>query len=200
MKRLAYFIRGINGKHEGLDWTDEAQYIAFEQTTLAADTYKYWSRFLANLFAGGRERVIAQDIREWQELGRVVPVMHSHGCELGIGAMRHVTKSVDEFVMIAAAVSRDCRKNGLLDLLESGKIKHVTAYTSTGDGALKWGGNWLGRLVGFGDFGRCTQAEINATLPPELHGRITVHQDNTMGHNDWITGDSLVHIVRLLEL
>ena len=196
---FTYFIRGIFGDAERRDWTDEAEWWWVKLTQFPADNYKYFSRVLANVFAGGRTRLIKRDISEWCEITShvVVPVMHSHGSKLGLGALAMIDGyQFPEVVLIAAAVNRDCAKNGIIELLDRDTVGHFTLVNSVNDGMLKHGGRWYGRLVGFGDLGRCTPEEVYATIPAGYHNRVTVIMDNEAGHSDHVTGDRLVAILR----
>lgn len=176
--RWNYFVPGIYSRREDpKNWDFQAQLWCYDNDAGAAAGFHYSAGALWGIFVRSRmTKWVAEDLTNAREVGfsPIKLIGHSNGCRIATAA---VAKSrVDELHLIAPAMPRDCRKNGLNRLALDGLVDRVFVYESPLDEWLGVGGDAYGDLGKYGPTYMC----------PELD-QIMVRVSRECRHSDWVS-------------
>jgi hypothetical protein len=139
-------------------------------------------------------KVLNRYLFHWGSLAgnRIHLVAHSNGADVVLDALKAeqaIYRSIEhpfKVDLISPAVSSDCNKNGITDLMKTGVIGDLRIWIAGKDRALRLGGSAIGRLFGYGTLG--LDGPKPGTLQGAPAGVRTIHE-MSFGHSDWFTDD-----------
>lgn len=197
MPRFFFFIPGIFQHPAGNDdWSDRAcDYVEAHCPGDFARDYEYRCGIFKTPGQARRCARVRDYLNAFADCDRIV-TGHSNGCDIALKTLAtNPLIKVKALHLVAAATPAHCGTNGLNEIARRGQVQEVHLYVSKNDRILLAGWlsyelfGWVGR--GFGDLG--LEGPLN--IGPDLAPILTIHQDDTMGHSDWLRGDSLYSLL-----
>jgi len=195
----------IHGKMSGgnSNWSAKLMEWGNKNTSADFSRLEYWE----GLLSCGHQRhidltakLLKNELSQWTYVGYQHVVAHSNGCDLIIQCLlQNPWLVVDDLHLIAAWVTRDCRKH-INVLLERGQVRRVFLYVSRSDDVLGWNILWppyWGRTLGkngptnlsFEGMRDSVVREMQYLfhdLQPTNEYPVQVGVDNTMKHGTWV--------------
>lgn len=198
------FINGILTRPgDAFAWTDLAVrwMINHGPAMTRGDRFEYGCpallrRFFLRGHACDLARVIGEYAAGHGHHPRLHLAGHSNGCELIARAVQLSSAPIASIHLIAGAVDRDFRVNGLGDRILRGQVGKAWCYCSHGDYVLKYAARpsqiFKAIGLGYGDLGG--RGPIGVT--PQH--RIETHWADDYGHSDWFLPDNFDRTMRLV--
>jgi len=199
MKKTVYvLINGILNNPEDIHgWTDTAELWIETKTKARATRMEYKSGALTRrIFQGKRIKNLVEIVREYSECN-IILVGHSNGCEIICQALRTSDIKAKEVHLVAAAATRDFRKNGLNEALESKRVGKLFLYGSINDSALKKA-KAFGFLSYFGLGYGWLGLDGPENVANELTGRMEMHWRDGFDHSTWWNNDNFEETMKLI--
>lgn len=191
-KRIIVAIHGILTGETSSAWQQRFKHFVIDRCPdIVVENREYWAGpfrfynlfFLNHLCAA---RVVDMLVPYIEDDHEVSFVTHSNGADIALKAIRqlaalgHRTRAV---VFIAGAIQADVQRNGIADLIESGKLGRAVAYCSRADAVLRerfiWPYGHLG-YQGFRHSPDCCPAEFDS-------GQIITRWFTGYGHGTYFT-------------
>lgn len=189
MKKTVYlFVNGIKTRPgASKNWTGRAVTATHEQFQAdpwapAAEKVEYHTLAITRaMYQKHRARKLIKVLDHYDPFHwhRVI-VAHSNGADVALDALRMAPQHrIQRIHLISPAVTWDCDKNGLGSFLRTGQLSQPPALWIAGkDKALRFGGSWVGRMLGYGALG------LKGPKPGTLPCRSGYCEPN-FGHSEW---------------
>jgi pimeloyl-ACP methyl ester carboxylesterase len=182
VSRIFIFVNGIlncPGDHDG--WTDRAATWVNVRTKDRAEKFEYFCGPLTRrLRLNSHAQDLAHLVAQYHD-HRVVLVGHSNGCELICRALRVSGVRIEDVHLISGACSPDFNRNGLAEVMESGRVQRVVVYVAGKDLPMRLA-KWTGKLLGLFGLGYGTLGHRGPLNHP---AGVRVVIEPGYGHSTW---------------
>lgn len=196
MKTVYIFVNGIRTfPGSSKNWNGRAvtathNKFADRLDTVVAEKVEYFTPALTRGFLQKHRARKLIKVLNYYDGWRTVVVAHSNGADVVLDALRMGEHRLQRLHLISPAVTWDCKKNGLgalykdtgtiLDTFPTdGRLREPPCLWIAGkDKALKFGGSFLGRMLGYGALG------LKGPKPGTLPHRSGYVEPN-FGHSEW---------------
>jgi hypothetical protein len=177
VNKLFVYINGIlTFPGESNNWTGRAVTWTHIHTPFRAEKIEYYVGPISRAFGQKKRAHKLVRTMEFYKGWSFTLVGHSNGCEVIRDALEELEWPVlDHLHLISGACNADFEQAGFNRL-----NCPVTVWRALQDQALKWVGNPIGRLLGYGVLG--LTGPVNAKIPFE-----TV--DKNFGHSGWFSDE-----------
>lgn len=201
VRTVYIFIPGILTKNgDVLGWAKDACRYTQIYTPHLCDRFDYFTLPLISrrMFQGGRARLVAEMIRQWNDC-RIVLVGHSNGCDIICRILKQYAIKIHQVHLISGATDCDCKENGINEALKGNLLGSAYIYCSLNDDILrdlaKGLTGWLKPIgLGYGWVGYGGPTEIDCSVRDRVH----IIRDDLQNHTSWLSNEFMETMERIM--
>lgn len=177
-QKIFLFVNGILTFPGGSEnWTGRAVTATHLFTQHKAEKVEYFTSALTrSIMQSRRADKLVRVLQFYVGWDKVI-VAHSNGADVVMDALRKHATAIRHLHLVSPAITSDCAKNGLADLLKTRAIQTLTIYMAKKDKPLRMAKLWPAKWLGYGALG--------IEFPKGLTDNFIIHQEESFGHSTW---------------